>query len=89
MDDIAIIGMSCRFPGEASSIEGLWEMVENGRCAYSDFPEDRINIDGFYHPDGHRQGSVRISNPFHKIPDSPLTDIRRSASLQGCPLRQK
>lgn len=58
MDDIAIIGMSCRFPGEAKSIQGLWDMVQKGSCAYSDFPEDRINIDGFYHPDGHRQGSV-------------------------------
>ncbi len=60
MDDIAIIGMSCRFPGEASSIEGLWQMIEDGQCAYSDFPKDRFNIDGFYHPDGHRQGSVSI-----------------------------
>lgn len=58
MEDIAIIGISCRFPGAASSIEGFWRMMEEGQSAWSEFPPDRLNIDGFYHPDGHRQGSV-------------------------------
>jgi acyl transferase domain-containing protein len=55
---IAVIGMGCRFPGDATSPEELWELLVNGRNAWSEFPKDRINIDGFYHPSGGRQGSV-------------------------------
>lgn len=55
---IAVIGMACRFPGDATSPDHLWELLENGRNAWSEFPKDRINIDGFYHPSGNREGSV-------------------------------
>ncbi|KAL2061047.1 hypothetical protein VTL71DRAFT_9099 [Oculimacula yallundae] len=55
---IAVIGMACRFPGDATSPDHLWEMLTNGRNAWSEFPKDRINIDGFYHPSGNREGSI-------------------------------
>ncbi|KUJ06246.1 ketoacyl-synt-domain-containing protein [Mollisia scopiformis] len=55
---IAVIGMGCRFPGDATSPERLWDMLANGRSAWSQFPKDRINIDGFYHPSTERQGSI-------------------------------
>ena len=55
---IAVIGMACRFPGDATSPEKLWDMLVNARNAWSEFPEDRINIEGFYHPSGNRAGSV-------------------------------
>ncbi|KAL2757771.1 hypothetical protein ACRALDRAFT_1047756 [Sodiomyces alcalophilus JCM 7366] len=58
MTDIAVVGMSCRFPGDATSPEKLWQMIMARKTAWSKFPEDRMNIDGFYHPDGHRQGSI-------------------------------
>ncbi|GKT62283.1 polyketide synthase [Colletotrichum tofieldiae] len=57
MEDIAIIGMACRFPGKATSPEKLWEMVIQKESAWSEFPKDRLNIDGYYHPSGDRQGS--------------------------------
>ncbi|KAH6697431.1 phenolpthiocerol synthesis polyketide synthase ppsA [Plectosphaerella plurivora] len=60
MENIAIIGMSCRFPGAASSIDGFWRMLKEGQSAWSEFPADRLNINGFYHPDGHRQGSIHF-----------------------------
>ncbi|KAK3694254.1 hypothetical protein B0T22DRAFT_402742 [Podospora appendiculata] len=43
--------MACRFPGGASSPEKLWHLLSNGQSAFRGFPEDRLNIDGFYHPD--------------------------------------
>ncbi|CZR54997.1 related to polyketide synthase [Phialocephala subalpina] len=55
---IAVIGMGCRFPGDATSPENLWDILANGRSAWSEFPKDRINISGFYHPSGERQGSI-------------------------------
>jgi acyl transferase domain-containing protein len=55
---IAIIGMSCRFAGGASSPEKLWDMCRDGRSAWSKIPKDRFNADAFYHPDGARLGMV-------------------------------
>lgn len=47
---IAIIGIGCRFAGDATSPSKLWEMLENGRSAWSEIPSSRFNIDGWYHP---------------------------------------
>ena len=55
---IAIIGMSGRFPGDATSPNKLWEMCAAGKDAWSPIPGDRFNYEAFYHPDGGRNGSV-------------------------------
>ena len=56
---IAIIGMSCRFPGDATSPEKLWKLVSEGRSAWSEIPKDRFNQDAFYHPQDSNLGTVR------------------------------
>lgn len=59
MEDIAIVGLACRFPGEATSSKNLWEKVlAKGTSTWTEYPPDRFNIDGFHHPDNQRQGSV-------------------------------
>lgn len=55
---IAIVGMSCRFPGDASSVKGLWEMCCSGRSAWSEIPKDRMNGDNYWHPNTSKHGSV-------------------------------
>lgn len=55
---IAIVGMSCRFPGGASDIRTFWELVSKGRSAWSEIPESRFNVDAFYHPDWERTDTV-------------------------------
>ncbi|CAI6093931.1 unnamed protein product [Clonostachys chloroleuca] len=57
-DDIAVIGVGLRFPGDADSPEGLWRVLEGGESQWSEFPKDRLNIEGYFHPGGDRQGSI-------------------------------
>ncbi|OAA75373.1 Beta-ketoacyl synthase [Akanthomyces lecanii RCEF 1005] len=58
MDDIAVIGLGVRFPGDATSPEALWEILEHGESQWSEIPKDRLNVNGYYHPGGDRQGSI-------------------------------
>jgi hypothetical protein len=58
-DDIAIIGFSLRFPGEATSAEGFWKILVEGRCTATQFPPDRLNHDAFYSTGDTAMGTVR------------------------------
>ena len=59
---IAVVGVSCRFPGEATNPQSFWDMITEGRDAWSPIPKDRFNADAWWHPNGERQGSVRYFN---------------------------
>ena len=57
---IAIVGMSCRFPGGATDLNKFWEIVSSGRSAWSEVPQERFNADAFYHPNPDRTDSVCV-----------------------------
>ncbi|MFG3142843.1 beta-ketoacyl synthase N-terminal-like domain-containing protein, partial [Streptomyces sp. NPDC048211] len=58
-EPIAIVGMSCRYPGDVTSPEGLWELVSTGGDAVSGFPEDRgWDVEGLFHPDPDHAGTT-------------------------------
>uniref|UniRef100_UPI0037DA5C4D type I polyketide synthase n=1 Tax=Streptomyces winkii TaxID=3051178 RepID=UPI0037DA5C4D len=40
-EPLAIVGMSCRFPGGVTSPEDLWRLLDDGGDAISPFPTDR------------------------------------------------
>ncbi|KAI0436308.1 polyketide synthase [Xylaria telfairii] len=49
-EPLAIVGISCRLPGESNNIDSLWELLANGGDAWSPVPTDRFNETAFYHP---------------------------------------
>ncbi|MFJ9822670.1 type I polyketide synthase, partial [Streptomyces sp. NPDC101151] len=51
-EPIAIVAVSCRFPGGADSPEALWKLISDGSDAVSGFPEGRgWDIETLYDPD--------------------------------------
>lgn len=71
---VAIVGMSCRFAGEASSPSALWKLCEKGKTAWSPIPPERFDTRSFYHPDKGKLG--RVSS---MLPDNYITT---ASSLQ-------
>ncbi|KAK8017984.1 hypothetical protein PG991_007174 [Apiospora marii] len=48
--DIAIIGMSCRFPGEGDGVDGFWQSISSGQSAWSQIPPERFHASAFWSP---------------------------------------
>jgi acyl transferase domain-containing protein/acyl carrier protein len=56
-EPIAIVAVSCRFPG-APDPEAFWEVLSGGVDAIREVPEDRYDIDEFYDPDPETPGKT-------------------------------
>ncbi|MEU4180562.1 type I polyketide synthase [Streptomyces sp. NPDC026589] len=60
-EPLAIVGMSCRFPGDVSTPDELWNLVDEGRDAITGFPTDRgWDLENIYDPDPSRIGKSYV-----------------------------
>ncbi|NEO44417.1 MAG: SDR family NAD(P)-dependent oxidoreductase, partial [Moorea sp. SIO4A3] len=57
-EPIAIIGMSCRFPGGASDPEKFWQLLQGGISAREEIPAQRWKIEAYYDPDPDAPGKM-------------------------------
>ncbi|XP_044723853.1 KR domain-containing protein [Hirsutella rhossiliensis] len=67
---IAVVGMSCRLSGIATSPEGLWQMLSRGLTGWSRNGGNRFHMDAFWHPQAESNGSFNTRG-FHLIKEDP------------------
>ncbi|KAK1144993.1 Type I Iterative Polyketide synthase (PKS) [Aspergillus melleus] len=73
-EQLAIVGMACRLPGDVSNPEDFWELCSRGRSAWSPIPESRFNASAFYHPNPDRAGSINTKGGHFLKEDVGLFD---------------
>ncbi|KAL7656160.1 hypothetical protein ACMYSQ_005275 [Aspergillus niger] len=55
---LAVVGMSLKFPEDATSPEAFWKMLVEGRCVSTEFPSNRMNIDAHHDAERGRLHSI-------------------------------
>ncbi|OGE53444.1 hypothetical protein PENARI_c008G05255 [Penicillium arizonense] len=70
LEPIAIVGLANRFPQQASTTEGLWELLLESRSTWSPIPKERFNSDAFYHPDPEHGGTFHVRGG-HYLSEDP------------------
>lgn len=62
LEPIAVVGIGLKFPQDADTIDGFWDLLTAGRATVTDVPKDRWNVDSYYHPNPDRNDTVSDSH---------------------------
>ncbi|MFZ0905589.1 MAG: type I polyketide synthase [Mycobacterium sp.] len=57
-EPIAVVGMGCRFPGEANSTAQYWRLLQDGASGIVRVPPERWDADAFYSDDHSMPGTI-------------------------------
>mgnify|MGYP001658064402 CR=1 FL=1 len=71
---VAIVGMACKFGGDATSPSKLWDMCVEGQDGWGAIPHERFDLKSLYHPD--QQRFDRVS---HFPPQMHIIELSREA----------
>ena len=59
VEPIAVVGVSCRFPG-APDLDAYWKVVSEGIDATAEIPPERWDVDSLYDPTGQKAGRMSV-----------------------------
>ena len=59
-EPMAIVGMSCRFPGGITSTESMWKFLVEGKDAIGEIPADRWNVERYFDPERDAEGKMYV-----------------------------
>ncbi|KAI0842747.1 putative FSP1 [Hypoxylon sp. FL0890] len=73
-EPIAIVGMSCKLAGDATSPKKLWGMLAEGRSAWSKIPSSRFKLKGAYNPKHEKLSTTHVKGGHFMEEDIGLFD---------------
>ncbi|OJI88527.1 hypothetical protein ASPTUDRAFT_135063 [Aspergillus tubingensis CBS 134.48] len=73
-EPIAVIGLGCRFSGQAASLDGFWEMLRDGRKEHGPVPGNRYQAAAWKHPSHERKGAINHDSGFFLEEDPACFD---------------
>jgi phthiocerol/phenolphthiocerol synthesis type-I polyketide synthase C len=59
-EPIAIVGMSCRYPGDVNTPEQFWDLLISNKEGLEEIPASRWKVGDYYHPDPAVAGKMQI-----------------------------
>lgn len=71
---IAIVGMSCRLPGDISTTNDFWKLMTKGRSTWSPIPKNRFNAAAYHHPNPERKGTFNSLGGYFLSQDLEMFD---------------
>src|SRR6266550_5751280 len=83
-DQIAIVGIGCRYPGGVRDPRSFWNLLESRRDALQDIPPDRWRLESFFDPDPRTPGRMSVQQG--GFLDTPLDSF--DAGFFGMPPRE-
>ncbi|MEC9465162.1 MAG: SDR family NAD(P)-dependent oxidoreductase, partial [Myxococcota bacterium] len=57
-EPIAIVSMACRYPGNVTTPEELWSLLDEGRHGITEVPKSRFDVDAYFDPDPEAAGKT-------------------------------